>query len=110
MVVGGTRLRPACPGIGCRDWASSCRASLDGQPRAAVPTYSTVAADRGIALARGSEAAGAGWRLAHSVEQVLEHDGVVILFVLRGKQKRKAFSLLSEDVEFLQFSLGVRMT
>src|SRR5258706_15300206 len=46
------------------------------------------------------------WRLARSVEQVLEHNGVVALLVFRGVQECETFSFVGQGVKLLQVFFG----
>src|SRR5258706_15789079 len=46
------------------------------------------------------------WRLPRSVEQVLEHNGVVALLVFRGVQECETFSLVGQGVKLLQVFFG----
>src|SRR5258706_278583 len=46
------------------------------------------------------------WRLARSVEQVLEHNGVVALLVFGGVQECETFSFVGQGVKLLQVFFG----
>jgi len=79
------------------------------KPKARSPNQ-LPATDRRIPHAQAPQRAGtcASWRFAHAFEQVFQHNGVVVRFILRSVQKRETFFLVRESVQLLQIFFRFR--
>src|ERR1017187_7634943 len=74
-------------------------------------TKALSAPHRSFAVAHAIDRSGprAGRRFAHTVEQFLEDDRVIVRLVLRGKEQGQAFSLAGKLVEPEQRIFGFRL-